>query len=440
MGSVHRTRLRGEKRSAERKEAVCDGAEAGVVVEASPCSPLEVVEPELLLHLLVVALDAPAQLGAADELFQRGADRERRQPELDRLGLSLRPCAEEPLELPRGLASAVPGGDADSHGGEPGGLASLGALAPGHPRVGVSAQSLGDLCDGAGCAVLVRSLPGRPQHHGALHADDVLEPAAGEAGPELADVAVARVGEHQVLSHAPAERVVNLLERDLPLLPETHRLRHADLLPPRQVTRPCLGQVDLQCDAAAPGLAGEVQARGDLAVVGAPERAGVLPGDPHRRLSLLREPGVVDDERFDPRQLDVQLERQPAAKLVVGPVTHRYALLEALPHRLDLGRGVNEPRRHRLDALALTVEQQPGDVQAHGTTPLLAAHAFHEGVHVLGELPLQLRDRLSIHRNGRSQPRISVKQVTRNAGWTRTRCLSVTRPFSTPGTSGTAPP
>jgi hypothetical protein len=53
---------------------------------------------------------------------------------------------------------------------------------------------------------------------------------------------------------------------------------------------------------------------------------------------------------------------------------------------------------------ALAVEQEPGDVQAHGAAPLLAEHAFHEGAHVLRELPLQLPDRPSVHRNGRSQP------------------------------------
>lgn len=48
MGSVQRTRLWGEKRSAEREEQVCHCAEAGVVVEAAPRSALEVIEPKLL--------------------------------------------------------------------------------------------------------------------------------------------------------------------------------------------------------------------------------------------------------------------------------------------------------------------------------------------------------------------------------------------------------
>ena len=44
------------------------GAECDVVVEAAPAAALEVVEPDLLLELLVVAFDPPAELGEADEL------------------------------------------------------------------------------------------------------------------------------------------------------------------------------------------------------------------------------------------------------------------------------------------------------------------------------------------------------------------------------------
>src|SRR5512132_2084117 len=87
---------RGGKRSMEREEPVGDRAEGRVVVEASPCSTLEVVEAELALELLVVALDAPAQLREANQLLERGGGRERREPELGRCALPIRPLAEEP--------------------------------------------------------------------------------------------------------------------------------------------------------------------------------------------------------------------------------------------------------------------------------------------------------------------------------------------------------
>ena len=37
-------------------------------MEATPAAPFVVTEPDLLLEVLIVALDAPAQLGQIDEL------------------------------------------------------------------------------------------------------------------------------------------------------------------------------------------------------------------------------------------------------------------------------------------------------------------------------------------------------------------------------------
>jgi hypothetical protein len=59
--------LRGKKRSSEREKGVSCGAERAVVVEPSPGSTFEVVEADLLLHLLVIPLDAPAELCEADQ-------------------------------------------------------------------------------------------------------------------------------------------------------------------------------------------------------------------------------------------------------------------------------------------------------------------------------------------------------------------------------------
>lgn len=55
-------RLRGEKRSLENQERMGHRTQGGVMVKASPQSTLEVVEPDLALHLFVVSLHAPAQL------------------------------------------------------------------------------------------------------------------------------------------------------------------------------------------------------------------------------------------------------------------------------------------------------------------------------------------------------------------------------------------
>lgn len=92
-----------------------DGAEYGVVMKSSPPSPLEVIEPDLLLHLLVVAFNAPAQLRELDELLQGDVGGERRQPMLRRLLLFRGPLVQEPLFVAGWLALKMMMGAAHAH-------------------------------------------------------------------------------------------------------------------------------------------------------------------------------------------------------------------------------------------------------------------------------------------------------------------------------------
>ena len=46
-----------------------------MMVEASPAAAFEVAEPEFLLELTIIALDAPAQFRRGNELAQRGVGR-----------------------------------------------------------------------------------------------------------------------------------------------------------------------------------------------------------------------------------------------------------------------------------------------------------------------------------------------------------------------------
>jgi hypothetical protein len=49
------------------QESVSCDAQRRVVVEAAPPTSFEVAEPLLLLELVIIALDAPAQFGDVDE-------------------------------------------------------------------------------------------------------------------------------------------------------------------------------------------------------------------------------------------------------------------------------------------------------------------------------------------------------------------------------------
>ena len=79
------------------QEAVGGDAHGGVMVEAAPASSFEVAEPDLLLELLIVALDAPAHHGDVDEAVECHVGWQRREPEFGRRRLALRPFDQKPF-------------------------------------------------------------------------------------------------------------------------------------------------------------------------------------------------------------------------------------------------------------------------------------------------------------------------------------------------------
>src|SRR5712691_5068393 len=67
------------------------------MVEAAPAASFEVSEPDLLLEFLIIALDAPAQLGGINQIAQWDVFRQGREPILGRLLLALGPLDQQPL-------------------------------------------------------------------------------------------------------------------------------------------------------------------------------------------------------------------------------------------------------------------------------------------------------------------------------------------------------
>src|SRR5436853_402693 len=70
-------------------------------MEAAPSPAFEVPEPNLLLELLIIALDAPAQLSQIDEGGKIDVFRQGRQPVFDRLLLAFGPLDQQPLRRMR---------------------------------------------------------------------------------------------------------------------------------------------------------------------------------------------------------------------------------------------------------------------------------------------------------------------------------------------------
>src|SRR5207244_6104962 len=67
------------------------------MMEAAPATTFEMSEPDLLLEFLIVALDAPAQLGEVDQTMEGNVLRKRREPVFGRLLLALGPLDQQPF-------------------------------------------------------------------------------------------------------------------------------------------------------------------------------------------------------------------------------------------------------------------------------------------------------------------------------------------------------
>ena len=92
------TRSRGGNRFplADQESVGCD-AQRGVMVKASPSTALKMAEPDFLLEVLIIALDAPAQLGQIDQTMERGVCWNRREPVFGWLALALGPLDQQPF-------------------------------------------------------------------------------------------------------------------------------------------------------------------------------------------------------------------------------------------------------------------------------------------------------------------------------------------------------
>src|SRR5512139_4239078 len=100
-------------------------------MEAAPSSSFKMAEPDLLLELLVVTLDTPAQFGQIDETGEADVVRQSRQPILGRLLLAFGPFDEKPFFRPRLTAIEVAPGDTNTQARKARSQRSIRSLAPG---------------------------------------------------------------------------------------------------------------------------------------------------------------------------------------------------------------------------------------------------------------------------------------------------------------------
>ena len=105
-----------------------------------------------------------------------------------------------------------------------------------------------------------------------------------------------------MLPYAALDRVVQLVESDLPFRLEHHVVGDPDLLAAGLVVTPLLREVQPHVDAAAATLKGEVETDANLTVVDAAERPRVLTLHANGVNALLRKARVVLDQCFWPAE------------------------------------------------------------------------------------------------------------------------------------------
>src|ERR1700679_1321834 len=116
-----------------------------MVMPAGEAAPLEVVEAQLPLQLLVRLLGAVALLDEADDLLLRHPLGQRGQEEVRRLVLAVGPLDEQPLGA---RSEPLLDGDLDSEQREPRGELALRSVPPGAPMEPLLPEAQRDLLGG----------------------------------------------------------------------------------------------------------------------------------------------------------------------------------------------------------------------------------------------------------------------------------------------------
>ncbi len=367
------------------------------MVDATPAAALEVGQAQFLLEFLVVALNAPAAFRRRHQGRQGGGLGQRRQPVLRWLGLARRPLDQQPL-LGAGLWSPrVPMRGVEADGGEARGQRPPAALAPGHPpprrrRDGVRARLDRDRLVGrrpthpSGRPARPppplggqRASAGGPDGGRSLNPDGIAEAQGAHPGAEGGVVAIGHVGQHHPGRDALRDGGSDLLERDRGLRLEPDVLRAPGLGPARPVRRPVLTQVEPIGDREAGVRGGDREGDGDLAILLFAQLATVLPRDADRVAALLGGAGVIHEPTRD-RPLARHGRQDGRAHRLVAPGGVGDQVMQGLVRGLHPVR--RQPGGHRLDALALARQQQPGAVGVERRPAVGVAERGGQGVEV----------------------------------------------------------
>src|SRR6267154_187633 len=337
------------------EKAVCRYAQRHVVMKAAPAASLEMPQAKFLLEFLVITLNTPAQFCESHELLDWCISRQRTEEVPGRLDFFPGPLDEQPLFLGGLRWLGCAGGAVYPYCCKARRQGSVGAFTPCDRAKAPRRQLHGQLFR------LQWRLSLHLQADRACYPDHIREAHRCELLAELGACPVPGVGDNQFGQRFHLCEIFEQLQREHRLGDELKRLGHFGSLTTVCVIGPALRQIQLIAHRQTEAFICERDADRDLAVVLFPELATILPSDPDRVLTLLRNAGIINNQRL-------RRTRAPANSL-------KYVTAHRIKHRLIRPRCIGykvmqtlvfqahpvrrQMRSHGLNALALDRQHQP---------------------------------------------------------------------------------
>src|SRR5258708_15899414 len=206
------------------------------MMKATPAASFIVPEPDFMLELLIIALDAPAQLGGIDQIAECDAARQSREPVLGRLLLALWPLDQQPF-FGRFAGPFMARCNVNTQPRKPRGQPFIAALPPLDCAPSALPQSEGEVLDRdriRRVTVPLFRCPARPRarlphQHLRLNARHIALSKVSDTRAQLGSVAVAGVQQRHTAGKTDLARPADLFECNLRLGLERDLLGHPRL-------------------------------------------------------------------------------------------------------------------------------------------------------------------------------------------------------------------
>ncbi len=373
----------------ETEEGIGHRHQANVMMPAQPLAAFVMVQTQFSFQFAIVLFNPPAGFGDADETTQpERLGAELSQSVLGGLLLAFGPFHQQPLHDPWRMGVFTPPVRCPylQHG-KAKTLGFPAALAPSHVTPSPGRQRQSHLIQTLRPRQRPRrGISSRPPHlflfrrgHGKvwgfnpdcrrrLDLHGILKTTLSQRLPKTEIIAVGRIRHHRQRRQSPGQGLVDLFQGQLRLRSIDRPRRQLDFLGPLSVFQPLLGQVDpLQQRTTGFGTR-PVPADRHLAVGNFAQRTAVLSCHADRMLLGLGKRGLIQDPDFRLADQIQDFVRQASLDL--------FDLLRALTGELPQGLHVGSfaAAGHRLNRLALAVEQQPLHVETRPAAPFVAPH------------------------------------------------------------------